>query len=292
MKQIVFTVIWLLVGCGTKVEVGRNASYQPGADERTTDGFDSNDPTLTDGPGASGTCFAQGDDLPAAYQHFCSKTADTEAMADLERIVCKEKKVSNLWRTNCGWDGVNLAERSRYFRTLEHTSVEDKGGIFHYIGAYSLSFANTGGLESFMKLVIQAHGNTSEFLQKYKLPDSTTITPVYWEPSDTNPLAKYRINVETSIGRTLNYMGQMHGFRDNETSLELLQAYLVSSEPHQNISTSSTVIFSGFAEDGVYKIVALEHRVIPDLGLHDIAWDTARKSDFNRMRLYYEYTIK
>jgi hypothetical protein len=269
-----------------EVEVGRNGSTQP---ELFVEGNESADTLDPQGDGKRISCFKPELVLPSVFEEFCNNVVNPQAMQEIVRVVCEEGRIIHLWLAECGWDGKELSERERYFRTLLRTPKEDKGEWLHYIGTYSLSFADTGSIDSFMDLMMEAHGNTAAFLSKYHLPESTKITPVSYQRSNTNPYAPYTISV-LSNDLEITYTGEIFGSRNK--GQEIMQCFIYESKAMNNISTASSVVFSGRLDDGTYKVVVLENRVIKDMQLHEVAWLAVRKSDLDRMKLYNDYTKK
>lgn len=269
-----WAVALLLSSCGTNIDTGRNAKHRK---QRASSG------TLNSFSESS--CFGSSAEEVVGLDVVCQAlpAAERSHFDKLLKGLCDDKKATNLFRNECGWDG-SKQDAGAYLRALEHTDLKNQATHdFYYLSAYSLTVRKTK--QSLKQLLFLAFSQPAFFQENYIFPKNTKVTP---HPAGVEKVYNnaeklvFDMDITGSVGAT-RFVNEMIGY-DAGSGVEVVTERLL--EAREGIKSRRSLQISRANPDGTHKIVVFEEYTVPDRGLHDIALELLYKHDLNRMKLF------
>ena len=284
--------MWNLSACGkAKIDTGDNseAPLRPSP--------------LT--PSEQGECWASTKTLPPTFVDFCERTP-TKLKKDFKTAldtICRQGKLVNLMRENCGWNGdgngdgngngdadgdadVNASNNGTaldHLRVLHSTPLTDhQSSEFEYLSAYAL---NAGPAPfSYPATLMLAALDPKAFRSAFEVPGAATMTPDGTGIFRSDKTTRFRYNFESNGLAKFAFLGEVDIFRVDANLVAVFNQAVGNLE---GVTIRRNLTLVSKLSNGREKMLTIEERLVPDMGHHQIALSKMLKLD--RMEIENRY---
>jgi hypothetical protein len=269
-------LLGLCCACGTQVEVGRNS--QPNLFAGAEDSFasDGNGQTFS-ADGLALSCYGEAsqDQVPSSVLEFCSELSPevSSEFALAYKYLCETREVANMTRAQCAWNGEG--EASSFLKVISYTDLDDTANKeFSYLSAGSVLIPRAA--QEYLTAFYRGYDDP-EFKSKLKALDGFVLSDVSVDRQAGT--VDYTVEAKTSAA-----VAKFTGHIDVLKSESGIIAMFDRAVKNKVLVVENRYLLLIVPIDQDYSVVlAIDDKVVNDMGNHRIAFNTS--VDLNKARM-------
>jgi len=274
---ILLTSVAFLVNCGTEVDVGRNDQPELFQTEE--------DPAVSTGSAdatASAALLSCQETLttkgaPKGVEEFCA-TAPAKFRASFAKafdLLCDSKKALQMTISGCAWDGSK--DMNAFFRVFEKTDLTATSiQEFTFVAAYAVEIPRT--VNEYENAFYRGYEDPA-FKAKIKKMDAFKLSNIQVDRNAGT--VDYFVEATTSAA-TAKFTGHIDVMKFPSGAMAIFDEAV---DDKVVVKENRYLILVLPVTDKRSIVLAIDDKVVDDLGNHQIAYNTSVKVDKQRMEL-------
>jgi hypothetical protein len=275
-------VLIIAGGCGTDVDVGRNDNPELFADTEAESGdvispADGAPANSADGLALNCTEAVSEAELPVHAKAFCAETPQEfrQPFARAFERLCVQRDIVRMMDAQCSWDGSSKLDA--FFRVLEKTDLKDRSVMdFSMLAAFAVTIPRTP--DEYLFAFYKGYEDP-EFKARLKRLDAFKLSNVM---VDRNAgLIEYNVEAQTSAA-TAKFRGRI---AVHKLSSGVIAIYDQAVADKVIVKEQRYLILLVPIGEKKSIVLAVDDKIVEDLGNHQIAYSTSVKINKERMEL-------
>jgi hypothetical protein len=269
------------VACGTDVDVGRNDQPElfrtPDDEEEEESGSESNGEGSANALALNCTESVAVGELSSHAAAFCDETpSDLKTpFARAYTRICEQRNIVRMMESGCAWSGEGKLDK--FFRVLDKTDLNDRSvQDFSLLAAFSVNISRSP--EEYLYAFYRGYDDP-EFKAQLKKLDAFKLSNVRVDREQGK--VEYSVEAQTSAA-TAKYRGLI---TVKKLSTGMVAIYDQAVSDKVVVKEQRYLILLVPTGEKSSVVMAVDDKIVEDLGNHQIAYTTSVKINKDRMDL-------